>query len=101
MITILLHLLPTILSVVLLTKTVLMLKRLRKNKKDMYFLSRIQVTHVIRALVSFSIIYVILQAVLFFSGQWIPAKGTDFLHYGNETALIAALIYLIYKFKRK
>lgn len=101
MITLLLHSLPAILSIVLLLKNIKLLRQLSKNRKDMYFLTRMQVTHVARALVVFSALYIVLQFILLLSGQMTVFTSTDVLHYGNETASIAALIYLIYKFKRK
>ena len=99
---IILHAILALLGFILLYKSVSLLKNFNKEKREMYFLTRKQVKHIVSALVLFGLVYIGLQFFLFFKGNFdMSPTFEQCLQYSNEALLIISLIYLIFKFKKK
>jgi len=99
---IILHAVLALLGGILLYKSASLLKNFNKEKREMYFLTRKQVKHTVSALVLFGLVYIVLQFFSFFKGNLdMSPTFEQCLQYGNEALLIIALIYLIFKFKKK
>lgn len=101
MITYILHTIPMILSVILVYKAITILYNLRKQKRDMYYLTRKQVIRFVSSLTLFGLIYIILQLILYTKQLWVSPTWEEIVQCTNEVFLIFALIFLIFKFRKK
>lgn len=96
------HLLLVCLGVLLIIKALSILKNLKKEKLSMYFLTRKQVKNTVLSLSIFGIVYIVLQIIDYVNGVWLTASSfADWGQFINEGFLIVALLYLIFKFKKK
>jgi hypothetical protein len=94
-----LHILLIGLSFFLLLKSIKTYIRFKQNVKAMICLTRMQVINFLKVTILFSLLYAIGEFFAMFHN--INFNSANLLEYFNEVLIISALIYLIYKFKKR
>lgn len=100
MISYILHLIPLVLSIILMTKSIIVIHQLRNKKKEMYYLTRRQVSNFLIMLTTISVVYQSLQIVTYMKDLWIQSIE-EIIRYSYEGILIISLLLILYKIKKK